>query len=184
MFDRDKGVCDVAAMLRLGLSIMAIAGLLAGPNASGAGAGEGPAKAAVFDFELIDTSLEGEMMGKNAAEQRRLGLISDFLRRRLRSSGAYVMLDMRPAAKAVEEAGHLYGCNGCEAAIARSLGAEVAITGTVQKVSNLILNINLYVRDVATEKRTRSMSVDIRGNTDESWLRGISYLLRNQLLAR
>ena len=74
--------------------------------------------------------------------------------------------------------------NGCEAAIARRLGAEVAITGTVQKVSNLILNINLYVRDVATEKRTRTMSVDIRGNTDESWLRGISYLLRNQLLAR
>ncbi len=167
-----------------GLLIMVIVGLLAGSNASGAGAGEGPAKAAVFDFELIDTSLEGEMRGRNAAEQRRLRLISDFLRRSLRSSGDYMVLDMSPAAKAVKEAGHLYGCNGCEAAIARRLGDEVAITGPVQKVSNMILNINLYVRDVASEKRTRSMSVDIRGNTDESWLRGISYLLRNQLLAR
>ena len=182
----------LAAMLRLpggygacrGLLIMVIIGLLAVSNASGAGAGEGPAKAAVFDFELIDTSLEGEMMGKNAAEQRRLGLISDFLRRRLRASGDYVVLDMGPAAAAIRSAGYLYGCNGCEADIARTLGAEVAITGTVQKVSNLILNINLYVRDVASEKRIRLMSVDIRGNTDESWLRGISYLLRNQLLAR
>ena len=30
------------------------------------------------------------------------------------------------------------------------LGADLAITGVVQKVSNLILNINIYVRDVHT----------------------------------
>jgi hypothetical protein len=28
----------------------------------------------------------------------------------------------------------------------------------------------------------RVYSVDIRGNTDESWSRGISYLVRNRLL--
>ena len=194
MFDPDSGVCEgieaLVAMLRLpvghgarrGFFVLVIFGLLAGPNASDVDAGEDRVKAAVFDFELIDTSLEGEMKGKNAAEQRRLVLISEFLRRKLRLSGAYMVLDMSPAAKAVTEAGHLYGCNGCEAVIARTLGAEVAITGTVQKVSNLILNINIYMRDVTTGKRVRSMSVDIRGNTDESWSRGVSYLVRNRLL--
>ncbi|MFQ5764001.1 MAG: DUF3280 domain-containing protein, partial [Rhodospirillales bacterium] len=141
-------------------------------------------KAAVFDFELIDTSLEGEIRGTNPAEQKRLRLISDLLRRQLAASGAYVVIDTAPAAAAIGAAGYLYGCNGCEADIARSLGAELAFTGTVQKVSNLILNINLYVRDVTSRKRIKAMSVDIRGNTDTSWSHGVSYIVRNRLLPR
>jgi hypothetical protein len=39
----------------------------------------------------------------------------------------------------------------------------------VQKVSNLILNINLYMEDVQTGRMEFARSVDIRGNTDESW---------------
>ncbi len=139
---------------------------------------EPPVRVAVFDFELIDTSLEGD----RADEQRRLRAISEQLRERIAASARYDLVDMLPAAAAVEEAGYLYGCNGCEADIARELGAALAITGTVQKVSNLILNINLYVRDAETGERQRAMSVDIRGNTDESWRRGVSYLLRNRLL--
>jgi hypothetical protein len=54
--------------------------------------------------------------------------------------------------------------------------------GTVQKVSNLILNINLYTEDVRREKLIFGKSVDIRGNTDESWRRGLDYMLRNYLL--
>ena len=54
---------------------------------------------------------------------------------------------------------------------------------TVQKVSNLILNMNLYVADPQTGKQTFMKSVDMRGNTDESWSRAMSYLLRNRLLA-
>jgi hypothetical protein len=51
----------------------------------------------------------------------------------------------------------------------------------VQKVSNLILNITLVVRDVGTGQVINAGSVDLRGNTDESWSRGLSYLLRNRL---
>jgi len=48
-------------------------------------------------------------------------------------------------------------------------------------VSNLILNINVVARDVTTGRVIGAGSVDIRGNTDESWSRGLSYLLRNRL---
>jgi RNase P/RNase MRP subunit p29 len=140
-----------------------------------------PKKAAVFDFELIDTSLEGEIRGKNTAEIERLRLASDRLRRELVGTGNYVLVDRTPAAGAVRAAGFLHGCNGCEVDIARALGAEIAVTGTVQKVSNLILNINVFMADVATRKRIHAVSVDIRGNTDESWTRGVSYLVRNRL---
>jgi len=52
----------------------------------------------------------------------------------------------------------------------------------VQKVSNLILNINVYIEDAQSGRMEFIRSVDIRGNTDESWRRGLDYLLRNYLL--
>jgi Protein of unknown function (DUF2380) len=73
------------------------------------------------------------------------------------------------------------GCNGCELDLARQLGAQQLAYGWVQKVSNLILNINLIVEDVATGRQLRAESVDIRGNTDESWSRGLRYLLNERM---
>jgi hypothetical protein len=53
----------------------------------------------------------------------------------------------------------------------------------VQKVSNLIINLNIYLRDVKTGNMIMAASADMRGNTDESWSRAMSYLVRNRLLA-
>jgi hypothetical protein len=43
----------------------------------------------------------------------------------------------------------------------------MAITGTVQKVSNLILNMNIYVRDASSGATIAAMSGTC-ANTDES----------------
>jgi Protein of unknown function (DUF2380) len=66
--------------------------------------------------------------------------------------------------------------------LAEKTGAEWAAWGTVQKVSNLILNINLYMEDAQTGRIEFAHSVDIRGNTDESWLRGLNYMIRHYVL--
>ena len=145
-------------------------------------AGDGKIRVAAFDFELFDSSLEGEVRGENPAEQRRLAAISDQFRTLLAESGRYDIVDLAPVRREIEAAGLLRGCNGCDVKIARGLGAEVAMTGVVQKVSNLILNINIYVRDVRTGNVLKAMSADIRGNTDKSWSRGVSWLVRNRLL--
>lgn len=139
-------------------------------------------RAAVFDLELYDTSLEGEMRGENAAEQQRLAMLSARLRDRLAASARFQVVDTAPIRSDIAQIGHIRGCNGCDADLARKLGADVAITGVVQKVSNLILNINLAVRDAATGELTESHSADIRGNTDRSWQHGLDWLLRNRLL--
>ena len=72
-------------------------------------------------------------------------------------------------------------CNGCELDLARELGAQQVAYGWVQKVSNLILNVNLVFEDATTGQVLRAGSVDIRGNTDESWTRGLRYLIAEQL---
>ena len=141
-----------------------------------------PSKVAVFDFELLDTSLQGAVKGPQADEQRRLKDVTEQLRKALTQSGNFVVLDIAPV-NAAAQASNLQSCGGCDVEYAQKLGADLSITGLVQKVSALILNMNIYLRDVHTGKLIAGMSADFRGNTDESWSRAMSYLIRNRLLA-
>jgi Protein of unknown function (DUF2380) len=71
------------------------------------------------------------------------------LRELLRDSCRFSLVDLTPIAGEAQ-ASNLQACGGCDMRLARRIGAELAITGTVQKVSNLILNMNIYVRDAST----------------------------------
>jgi uncharacterized protein DUF2380 len=139
-------------------------------------------KLAVFDFELLDTSLEGEMRGPQADEHDRLMRISDQVRRQLTESGKFQLLDISPV-KAAAESSNLQACGGCDVQYAQRIGADLVITGVVRKISTLILNLTIFVRDVHTGQLITAMNADFRGNTDESWTRATSYLVRNRLLA-
>lgn len=148
---------------------------------TGSAAYADPPKLAVFDFELIDTSLPGEFYGSKP-EEARLGRISEQLRKELADSGKFQVLDIAPVRDAAHHS-NLQACGGCDLKFAAELGADVEITGMVQKVSNLIINLNIYLRDVKTGNMITAASADMRGNTDESWSRTMSYLIRNRLLA-
>jgi hypothetical protein len=139
-------------------------------------------KVAVFDFELIDTSLQGEVDGPRKDEQARLARAADQLRHALNESGRFLVLDIAPVTVAAHNS-NLQACGGCDTKLAEKLGADVAVTGVVQKVSNLILNMNISLRDVHSGKPIAIMSADLRGNTDESWTRTMDWLVRNRLLA-
>lgn len=139
-------------------------------------------KLAVFDFELLDTSLQGEMEGVRKDEQARLGHVTQQLRQALADSGKFEVLDISPVADAAHNS-NLQACGGCDVKLAEKLGADIAVTGLVQKVSNLIINMNIYLHDVHTGKPLAAMSADMRGNTDESWSRTMDWLIRNRMLA-
>ena len=136
--------------------------------------------AAVMDFELINEMRDYETEASEAAQQRRLALISDALRAEFDQRGLYRTVDNNAAAKLIADQKarqDLRNCNGCELDIGRALGADVIILCWVQKVSNLILNINIEVKDVASGKTLYTKSVDLRSNSDKSWLRGIHYMV-------
>jgi len=140
-----------------------------------------PPKLAVFDFELLDTSLEGEMRGPQADERDRLIRISDQVRRQLAESGKFQLLDIAPV-KAAAAGSNLQACGGCDIQFAKAIGADLVITGVIKKVSTLILSLTIFVRDVHTGQLVTAVNASFRGNTDESWTRATSYLVRNRLL--
>jgi hypothetical protein len=139
-------------------------------------------RVAVFDFELLDTSLQGEMDGPRKDEQQRLIHVTQQLRQALADSAKFQVLDMAPVADAAHNS-NLQACGGCDVKLAEQLGADIAITGVVQKVSNLIINLNIYLRDVHSAKLITVMGADMRGNTEESWTRTMNWLIRNRVLA-
>ena len=132
-------------------------------------------KIALFDFSIVNTSPAASTPDELARLRSLDRQLHDDLSHR------YALVDMTPVQGEVARISSIRGCNGCELDMAHQVGAGLAAYGWVQKVSNLILNINLVIEDAATGHVVRADSVDIRGNTDESWRRGLKYLLEERL---
>ena len=130
---------------------------------------------AVFDFTLTNTS----PAPSTPEELARLHRLDQQLKAGL--SDRFQIVDVGPVQDRLSGVDSIRGCNGCEIDLARQLGAQQVAYGWVQKVSNLILNVNLVVEEASTGRTLRAESVDIRGNTDESWSRGLRYLLNERM---
>ena len=155
----------MAALVAIGLSLAAAAA-------------DRP-RVAFFGFSIINTSLEPT----KPEEEARLRMLDNLLRDRLAASGRFTIVAIPPdLQQEIARGADIRDCNGCERGYAKRAGADWAAWGNVQKVSNLILNINLYMEDAQSGKLEFVKSVDIRGNTDESWRHGLDYMLRNYLL--
>jgi hypothetical protein len=135
----------------------------------------------MLDFELLDDQAPDVPFPEGPA---RLAMISRRLHEAFVRERSYEVIDPAPVASLIEETRktqNLLDCNGCDIDIARKAGVDRLLLGWVQKVSNLILNINIEVRDATSGKPVLVKSVDLRGNTDQSWQRGIDYLVRDMV---
>ena len=155
------------------------ASLIAGAVASTAHAA---VKVAVFEFELRHGDIVPGTPSKKEAEDKRRAMITERLRHHLAEAG-FEVVDTGPFAKKVAAA-NLQACGDCAADFARELGADYAFTGVVYKVSELVLSMSVLVHAAAASQPVTSATVDLRGNTDESWRRAIDYLYRHVLSAR
>jgi hypothetical protein len=117
------------------------------------------------------------------AERARIALIASVFKAKLETSGRYRFVSIPADAASKIAAGPEVGaCGGCAFGDGKQFGAGYVAWIVIQKVSDLILNINVYMADVGAGKLAFVHSVDIRGDTDESWTRGITYLVKNYLL--
>jgi hypothetical protein len=136
---------------------------------------------AVFDFELTDTSRHNQLEPIGAEHQQRLARISEQLRKRLAESGRFAIVDIAPV-NAEAHASNLQACGGCGNRLADQIGAELAVIGLVYKVSNLILSMTIFVSDAKAERNIAIARASMRGDTDETWIRTVDWLVRNRLL--
>lgn len=135
---------------------------------------------AVLDFELVD---EQNNPLTKAAQEVRLRNATLQLQRELAEYKLYRVVDTAPAQglqrTLASQQAFLYRCDDCADQVGRLLGVDLVMATWVQKVSELILNLNVEVYDTKAQKVVFSKSVDMRGNEDQSWTRAVHYLVRD-----
>jgi hypothetical protein len=135
---------------------------------------------AMLDCTLIDDNAAYNDADINRVQADRLEMVSGALRDALRERALFRVADNAKAGDLIaslQGTQDMNACNGCELRVAKQLDASRVGVCWVQKISNLILNMNLRVEDAATGATLFQRSVDIRGNTDLSWQRGAKALV-------
>lgn len=140
-------------------------------------------KVAFFGLTMLDTSLQTTVQGQDPDEIARLAMLEALVAERFDDEG-YTLVDLAPVQTDLDRVVNPAKCYGCDTRMAAKLGADYSLVGEVQKVSNLILTINLQMRAADSGEMVKGGVVDIRGNTDESWTRGMRYILKNRFFKR
>ncbi len=144
-------------------------------------------KAAVLPFEMhIDLQMDGMSLyglppEPKPAEQKRLEMAREKVISMIEERDAYQSVDLAPWKKEIRTAAPFDRCDGCEVDFGKKAGADVTILGVVNKSSEMMINIALYVRDVASGELKQSMLVSILQNDDAGWFRAIRNLVNNRL---
>lgn len=134
--------------------------------------------AAVFPFEIFDSSGESP----NPARDARLELATGVLIDSLTKSGLFSPVDLTSFAAEVKATSPRYNCGDCFLPVARKAGATVAIVPFVHKVSTLITSMDIWVFDATTGATIVHANGQIRGDTDEAYAHGVSFLVRNRIV--
>ncbi len=168
-----RAATDRCAVLLIGLALACL-----GPAPVLAQA-PAPASIVVLPTDLQD---DHENPDTVAAQKLRLTAVPPRIAEQLTERGLYRVLDIAPAKAVVDQSlatqAFLYRCTDCATRIGKAAGADLVMVTWVQKVSELILNLNVEVIRVSDGRSLLTRSVDMRGNTDIAWDRGARYLVK------
>ena len=143
-----------------------------------------PVKVAVFDFELEDFSGGAGVIPESDQDREQLRLATETVRRLLTESGRYSLVDVSHADAPDATAHSLHKCDGCDAAIARKLGADQSLVGIVTRITRTDYAVTFKLRDARTGAPIDVAQTDLRIGANYSWNRGAAWLIKNRLLEK
>ena len=142
-----------------------------------------PIKIAIFDFELEDYSGGTGLIGETPDDAAQLKRATNEARQLIAQSGRYDLVDVGSADAEPAKTQSLRMCSGCEADIARKLGADQSFVGVVARSSRTEYAVGFQIRDARDGSLVFKQQTDLRMGTNDSWNRGVIRLMKNTLLA-
>ncbi|PPD45535.1 MAG: hypothetical protein CTY15_03885 [Methylocystis sp.] len=133
-------------------------------------------KLLVLDFEIIDTS--SEPVDQRADHARRLSQARDAIASGLAAAGTYEIVDRAAIQGDLDQVlkqTYIRTCNGCETTLARKAGADLVLTGVVNKVSTLILSMGVSMTRASSGQLVYHQGFDFRGDNDQSYARAAKF---------
>jgi hypothetical protein len=134
--------------------------------------------AAIFPFEIFDTSGEVATPDRDSRLKMATSVLSDALE----NAGLYTPVNLGPLHAEVDATSPRFRCGDCFLPVARKAGAAFAIVPVVHKVSTLISSMDIWIFDVSTGADVAHASGQIRGDTDEAYKHGVLFLVKNRLM--
>jgi hypothetical protein len=130
------------------------------------------------DVELVELAPPDQRYDQ-AEDAARASMLSKRIRAAVVASGHYRLL----SGEGERKPPHRYiDCKACIVDWAHRHDADYVLVVWVQKESRLILMINMALIDVAhPDRRAAGGSVDLRGDTDDTWLAGARQMLDRTL---
>ena len=166
-------------MRRAVLTLLLAAWLLPGAAAAVPALAATPGGLLVTDVELVELAPSDQRYDQ-AEDAARAAMVSRRIRAAIVASGRYRVLDRGPADRQPPD--RYPDCKACILDWPRQRGAQRVLVVWVQKESRLILMLNMALIDVSQpRKELAGGSVDLRGDTDETWLAGASQMLERTL---
>jgi hypothetical protein len=150
------------------LGLVTVAGtLLLRPAGALAETGTAQIGLAVADFSFLDTS--GEPTDQTAAHAQRLADFMTALRRDLAADGRFRLV-LAPKADETPEA---------LVEAAKAAGAEFLVLGGIHKLSTLVQWAKVDAINLAADRSVLSKLFTFRGDSDESWIRAETFVVRD-----
>lgn len=143
-----------------------------------------PTKLAIFDFEYEDFSPAAQASGATAAELLQLDDTTSMVQGIFAKSGRYNVVDTAAADGPAVKARSLRDCDGCDAPIARGLGADQSFVGVVRRISRTEYTVRFQIRDAKTGTVLADENSGLRMGADYSWSRGARRLVLDRLLEK
>jgi hypothetical protein len=172
---RPRSLTRIGSVAVLALSVVCLA------TFAEEGANPPPVKIAVFDFELDDQSPAASLLNEATSAAASMHKVSAEARLELARSGRYSVIDASKTDMNAVANKSFRGCDGCEAGMARDLGAEQALIGVVKRATQTDYYVWIQIRDARTGKILDQQMANFAGGED-GWPSGVRMLIRHQIL--
>jgi hypothetical protein len=151
-------------------------------TASTAATAPAPIQIAVFDFELEDMSAAGSPNSVPAVDAADLTDVTKGVRDLFARSGRYHLVEADTASADAARKHDLRDCDGCDAGIAKDLGADQSLVGVVRRISRTEYIVRFQIRDSRTGAVVSKGDSGLRMGANYSWSRGAARLVRDRVL--
>lgn len=132
----------------------------------------------VLDFDIVDTSQEP--IDQRADHARRLVRMRDNVASGLATKSVYEVVDRAVIAAdldRIQQQTYVRTCNGCELTLGRKANADLVLLGQVNKISTLIMSMDVTIKSVTSGDMLFMQRFDFRGDNDNSWFRTTKFVV-------
>lgn len=134
----------------------------------------------LLDMQFDSSATAGQSKAMEKADRARLAKVAKRLTQRFAASPDYDVVVAPEISREIADY-NLGACGRCELMLGKKAGADFVMVGSVQKLSAMLMNVQVIVYSVADGGAVAAGGGVIHSNTDADWMRAIDRIAGQKL---